>query len=499
MNITYNEAVDYGLYILKSLEGIGYMAIKNYSPIKKIYIKNSRNIGEATLDFNDSPIISLIGDNEAGKTSVVKAFAVCALHAEPRSQKDYIRDGTTGFGVAIELEDKTIIRRMKTATTNSYSIILPDGRTWELGKTESVIPQPVQDIMGLKEEPETKEYLHIRTYEDRLLFVATPASVNYKVMYDALKIDDITTAIKNGNAEANKLRQEVISSDNGIDTLTNSLRAIKVYDITSLLNIKSRILKEQEQIARLIELVNLSDKIEQQKAELGALSELVNHSDLEINEHEITLIASMIRLSNLIKAGQNQLGAMQGLLGNNIQEISESESRTLASIIKTIKILENKSIELNKLKDIDGLSEIDITELAKIYAIYGEIDKLNISRAKAGSMVDLNRAEEIDVSVIEHLINAMRIKQAIDEKERVYEIYNCSGASLVEQKDFDAVMRGTAIIAYAQRIDTQKEQKRQFDEFCEKMERYLLSVGAAFEVCPNCGEQVLIDIDKYKG
>ena len=54
-----------------------------YSPIKKIYIKNFRNIGEAVIDFEESPIVSLIGENEAGKTSVVKAFSVCALHSTP--------------------------------------------------------------------------------------------------------------------------------------------------------------------------------------------------------------------------------------------------------------------------------------------------------------------------------------------------------------------------------------------------------------------------------
>lgn len=36
----------------------------NYSPIKKVYIKNFRNIGEATIDFTESPIVSLIGENE---------------------------------------------------------------------------------------------------------------------------------------------------------------------------------------------------------------------------------------------------------------------------------------------------------------------------------------------------------------------------------------------------------------------------------------------------
>lgn len=36
----------------------------SYSPIKKVFIKNFRNIEEATIDFEDSPIVSLIGENE---------------------------------------------------------------------------------------------------------------------------------------------------------------------------------------------------------------------------------------------------------------------------------------------------------------------------------------------------------------------------------------------------------------------------------------------------
>ncbi len=55
----------------------------NYSPIKKLFIKNFRNLGEVEIDFTQSPIVTLLGENEAGKTSVVKAFATCALHSNP--------------------------------------------------------------------------------------------------------------------------------------------------------------------------------------------------------------------------------------------------------------------------------------------------------------------------------------------------------------------------------------------------------------------------------
>lgn len=474
------------------------MTKKNYSPIKTIFIKNFRNIGEAQLDFSDSPIISLIGDNEAGKTSVVKAFAVCALHAEPRSQKDFIRDGTKGFGVAIELEDGTIVRRMKSTGSNSYTIIRPDGTSWELGKTESVIPQEVQNVMGLKEEPETKEFLHIRTYEDRLLFVSTPASVNYKVMYDALKIDDITTAIKNGNSEANKLKQEISSAEGGIDTLTESLRAIRVYDMTHLLNIKARLVKEKEQLTKLIQLASLSSKINEQKAQLGALSDLLSHGDLEVNEREATHIDSIQRIKASITNSTAQLGAMSELLSGRAQEIDESQLTKIISAQRTLNAIANSNERIKKISELDSAEEINIDQFLRIQSLASRKSVLESSKIKAGTMLELNEANEVDVTELDHLIKAVSLIGQIAYKEQESSKCDVSGASLVEQSDFDIVMKANTIIAYRDKINTQNYEKTQYDNYCKQMTDYLRAIGAAVEICPSCGEQVVIDIDKFK-
>ena len=154
----------------------------NYSPISKVRVKNFRNIGDVELDFRDSPIITLVGSNEAGKTSVIKAFGVCALHASPRDQKEWIRDTTKMFGVQIDLQDGTQIVRVKEdGGVNLYRVIDKDGKTWDTSKITDGLPVQVQQVMGLIAEEETGEFLHIRTYEDKLLFVVTPDSANYKV------------------------------------------------------------------------------------------------------------------------------------------------------------------------------------------------------------------------------------------------------------------------------------------------------------------------------
>ena len=85
--------------------------------------------------------------------------------------------------------------------------------------------------MGMVKEPETGEYLNIRTYEDKLLFVVTPASVNYKVMYNALKVENLTRAINKGLKEVNNIESDIRKNNVSIDQLNNELGNLKVYKI----------------------------------------------------------------------------------------------------------------------------------------------------------------------------------------------------------------------------------------------------------------------------
>ena len=129
----------------------------SYKPLKTLQIKNFRNLGDVSIDFSESPIVSLIGENESGKTSIVKAFSVLALHANPRDQKYFIRDGTKAFGIKLTLEDGTIIERVKDNTYNRYSIYHPTGEVEDIRLSgDSTIPSKVQNIMGMVTEPETK-------------------------------------------------------------------------------------------------------------------------------------------------------------------------------------------------------------------------------------------------------------------------------------------------------------------------------------------------------
>lgn len=435
------------------------MATK-YSPIKQIWIKDFRNIGEVKVNFDESPIVSLIGENEAGKTSVVKAFSVCALHSTPKDQKDYIRDGTNGFGVEIELEDGTVITRIKTTTGNRYRVKNPDGTVYDTTKIDSSsAPVEVQRVMGMIEEPETKEYLQVRTYEDQLLFVVTPASTNYKVMYDALKVDQITRAIKSGSKEVNELKHVIDANENGIQTLTNSLKAVKVYDITSLLNIKARLESELAVINSLEEAARLVDRIKRAEAELGAIAEID-------------------------KAG--------------LQDISELEAVQISDSLSLL----TKLTRLNKLLSTYSLADtaenIDIPVYQSIIDTY--IKKVELDRAIFAneSMVRIGDAEEVNEVELITMTSIAELRDKLSSLTNQLRRIDTAGAELIEQSDFNTVTMLESVNAGFTRLWQLETAYKQCDDYCSQVQSYLKSLGAAVETCPNCGEDIVIDIDKYR-
>lgn len=435
------------------------MATK-YSPIKQIWIKDFRNIGEVKVNFDESPIVSLIGENEAGKTSVVKAFSVCALHSTPKDQKDYIRDGTNGFGVEIELEDGTVITRIKTTTGNRYRVKNPDGTVYDTTKIDSSsAPVEVQRVMGMIEEPETKEYLQVRTYEDQLLFVVTPASTNYKVMYDALKVDQITRAIKSGSKEVNELKHVIDANENGIQTLTNSLKAVKVYDITSLLNIKARLESELAVINSLEEAAGLVDRIKRAEAELGAIAEID-------------------------KAG--------------LQDISELEAVQISDSLSLL----TKLTRLNKLLSTYSLADtaenIDIPVYQSIIDTY--IKKVELDRAIFAneSMVRIGEAEEVNEVELITMTSIAELRDKLSSLTNQLRRIDTAGAELIEQSDFNTVAMLESVNAGFTRLGQLETAYKQCDDYCSQVQSYLKSIGAAVETCPNCGEDIVIDIDKYR-
>ena len=436
----------------------------SYSPIKQVYIKNFRNLGEVTIDFKDSPIVSLIGENEQGKTSVVKAIAVCAMHATPRDQKDYIRDGTKGFGVAIELEDGTQVVRMKMATANSYRVTYPKGPdgnpikpTWEAAKLSNDLPQAVQDVMGMIEEPETKEFLHIRTYEDQLLFVTTASSTNYKVMYNALKISQLVDAIKLGSKEANALKTSINQKEIQAETLDTQAKSLKIYDLEPLQNIRDRLKNEVAQLNKLDRALELKKKIEVQTREVGELSKLSS-----VPEISITLVMSLDKAYRVL---------------DNLKELD--------SLYRTYSLA-------------DSLEEIDLNSYYNIYNAHVRYESLKNSEEQSRNYIAVNSLSEININEVSNLQRAMTLQRKIEADMNKLQTLNISSATDVQDSDLTVYSRTYKALGLMQRNKQLEDAKVQIGNYCDAVIKWMKDIGVATETCPKCGETIVIDLDKIE-
>lgn len=431
----------------------------NYSPIHKLYIRNFRNLGDVELDFSQSPIIALVGENEAGKTSVIKAFATCALHANPRDQKDYIRDGTKMFGVSIELENGQRITRIKEANgINSYQITDCQGNTiWNTNKLAEGLPEEVQKLIGLIVEPETNEFLHIRTYEDKLLFVVTPNSTNYKVMYNALKVEQLTKAIKLGSGEVNALKSAISSNDASVLTLQGQLKSITVVDTEPLVNVKDRLIEQMTMLDKLERAKVLLDRVNQCEIQLGALA-LIDKFKLEsINE----------------------------VIANKLV----SASRLLSRNSETVNLL-------NRITDINNLEEIDCSIINKMYNILSKKEELDSKITEAGALIQLTGISEIsEVTVIQlnKVVNLIGKLNKLTEQSETIDVRSCSE---IEQHTLERLDKLQKIASFKEQVDTNSNQLQQINTYIVQVQDYLKQCGVAVETCPNCGSDVIIDIDK---
>ena len=436
----------------------------SYSPIKKIYIKNFRNIGEATIDFEDSPIVSLIGENEQGKTQVVKAIAVCAMHATPRDQKDYIRDGTKGFGVAIELQDGTQVVRMRMATVNSYRVTYPvdsEGNptkpTWEAQKIGADLPVAVQEVMGMIEEPETKEFLHIRTYEDQLLFVTTASSTNYKVMYNALKISQLVDAIKLGSKEANALKTSINQKEISQETLEKQQNQLRVYDLEPVQNIRQRLKNQVEQIRKIERALEIRKKLKQMEDEAGHLRALAVLGEVSINE-------------------AYTLYKIQG---------------TLESVYKLRNMRDRLSI-------VETLPSIDIQQLNKMSTAVARKQTIDKDVAQSSLFIEVSKLPEISIQEVQNLQRAVNINRTIKNQTVGLNKIDTSGAEYVQTQELEMFNRAQRALAIKIKNEQSKRAVAEATKYCDAIVKWFKDIGVDTETCPKCGETIVIDIDKFK-
>lgn len=427
----------------------------DFSKISKIKVKNFNCIGEVEVDFKDSPIISLVGDNDAGKSSLIDAFGVTAYHANPNNQKDSIRDGTIGFGVIIEFEDGSSILRIKTNKSNEFKVTYADGREWYTDKIDvgAGVPLPVQEVMGCIKEEETKEFLHIRTYRDLMLFITTSAGTNYKVMYGALKAEHISKAIKNGSTEVNRLRSFKNENEVILNVLKQNFNDTKVYDIQPVINIRDRINNRRETVKDLDKAVKLNDQVKQTMSELGKYGKIVEANLDDLDEVLIDKLMTSKRYQEEWLKATNDIG---------------------------------------RYTDVPKMQEVDLDIITKLDRAIALKNSLLESKAEARVYKELEKCVDIDTSIVGSITTAINKKNQAISEIRAYNRIKDIG-DMPSELNFDIVNSISSAIAKVAGIREAIQNLHQIKAEVTEYDRLIKETGVKMSVCSNCGHDVYVE------
>lgn len=407
-----------------------------YSPIREVRVKNFRNIGDVTISFEKSPIVALTGENEAGKTSIVKALAVAGVNAYPTRQARFVRTGTKGFGIAVTTADGGMLVRQKGGPEigNSLYVKTADGKECRDDKIDrgEGIPVNMQKFMGFVVEPETKEILNVRTYEDLMLFVATPDSTNYKVLYDALKVGQVTRAIKEGNKQANGIKAAIDAARAEMAGIERAIRDIRILDIEPIVNISDRLEKSLKVAKQLQSAVNLKREIESIQL---AIEGILGAGASAMEPVDVNVMAELERAKNQHEQADEasrQLEFINAQLGDNqCTEINLVALEKLETAMNSKRSLDRTNRNLEVYSGISEATLVDTRALGELAGAMELARKIGRYTSEISRLASVNDVEEVEVATLGILISVVETEKAFREGKKELEDARASLRTLV--------------------------------------------------------------------
>ena len=189
-----------------------------------------------------------------------------------------------------------------------------------------------------------------------MLFVVTPASTNYKVMYDALKVDQLTRTIKLGSQEVNIIKADIYDKEVSMNAISENLRNIKIIDIEHVVNIRNRLSKQMDTLNKVERVKLIAEKINSAKRQLGALSVISEKNMQPIEMADVNKVNNIYRLllsrEKIVKVYERYKGI------NTFEKINQELYVKLGNLLDRVKSVSCMVDRYNKIKEVVNLDSI---------------------------------------------------------------------------------------------------------------------------------------------
>lgn len=292
------------------------------------------------------------GDNNIGKSNLLKAIHTLVDNVSSRKVSKYLRDNEDTFYIEGEDFDGNVVRLSRGA--EDYYSWKIDGVEGRVDKTAGKVPERVSTYFNFYRSADPSEVtkgkskgkteiVNIRPPRAKLLFVDTTDGDNYLLFQKAMGTGDYLNALKLGNSQKSEGRKEVTNLTDRLEDEYVSLGNVKDYGnfLEEVKLYESASAEYAEQIRLVEEYVSLAKDIEVREARLLDASFGYDGDVVGAMVSELRELSSLLRdWESVLELERVQSERLEIL---EAYEVSREVSEELREVLATREELENVS------------------------------------------------------------------------------------------------------------------------------------------------------------
>ena len=379
-----------------------------YSKIESIELHNFMVYKHAKISFDESNIICLKGYNSAGKSTILRALAVCFTDAYKRKQTGFIRFGEDYFRIIVNFSDGISVVRDKYINGQSLYEMYKDGEivysTKEGNKLTKVseVPKVIRDYLGLI----TLENgcLNYQTRSDLLWLIETSGSENYYSLHEILKAESIARANTLLNSDKNEVGKEVAEIESSLQGVELSLQECGDATEELLANLMERenyaksLLDRKRKVEKIIDVITEIEKLKPipsiDKLEENRISSIIKVNSVIDKLESMKTIPDVekmnsdrIEMISKLQYTLNKINSLNRMQGKDIEVIDLEKSTKIMKLLKGLSELYDSAKELKSVKDEYQKTSVKLEGIVNNAKLHG---KSFIKCDSCGSYMEVN-------------------------------------------------------------------------------------------------------------
>lgn len=362
---------------------------ENNTGLRKIRLQNVQSVSDLTLDFEKKGVYRLVGDNDIGKSAILRGINALFHNVSRSSYKEYISDWADTFIVEGWFYDGGYVKLSRGAN-DFYEWSIPSGSDTVM-KTDGKVPLELQEYFNLyTEKDKSKITLNFNLQGDVLPFVDTSTSDNFWLSQKAFGTNILLNASKNLKSENNELGKGIKNVLTNIEkdiTMCKDIANEIEIDNDDIAIFRDSMTVLEEEYTELVELIDVLGKEKEQISRKERFESIPSLSEKELNE-----MYSLSQTHSLLKTYLNRETTFQenknrfDSVSQKVQEIELESLQDLSKKLVQLKEYLQLSLNQNNLREKSKLLEKRIISEKEISDFSTKVSELQTLMKYAKAM-----------------------------------------------------------------------------------------------------------------